>query len=50
MKEKCKHEVLEIIRDLVSRKQVTSCRECGRIWKDNGKKFKEEFKVKEVDQ
>ncbi len=47
MKQKCEHEVLEIIRELKTGKQVTSCKGCQRVWKDRGKKFKDEFKTKE---
>ena len=46
-KTKCEHENLEIIRDLNSGKSVTSCRDCERIWRDGGKKFRNEFEVKD---
>jgi len=47
LKSKCEHETLEIIRDLKTGKQVTSCRECQRVWRDGGLKFRREFKQTE---
>jgi Zn-finger nucleic acid-binding protein len=46
LKKRCRHERVDLVRDLRSLVDVSQCRYCGKVWKDKGKKYHQKIKMK----
>lgn len=47
-KKRCQHIRIDMVRDLRWGDAVSQCQSCGRVWKDGGKKYQENFKKGET--
>ena len=46
MKKRCRHERIDLVRDIKMMTQVSQCRYCGKVWRDGGKKYHQKINMK----